>query len=62
MNKAVFGKIGSTYFMDTWDYKNGRYKPIFINKKIPDRPNYAVKSSGSDAPKYAVDSIIKLFL
>jgi len=30
------------YFKDTWEYKNGVYKPIFINAE-PSRPNSVVR-------------------
>lgn len=59
------------YFKDTWDYRYGHYKPIFLGMKEPARDpscsSYSSqfspqKSSKRENPKYMVDSFLGLFM
>lgn len=59
------------YFKDTWDYRQGYYKPIFKGGSEPPRPNpsqirvnntpYTSNTSNSN-PKSAVDTLVNLFV
>lgn len=38
LNKFVTGSTKKVYYKCTWDYKQGHYRPIFLNGKAPKEP------------------------
>lgn len=71
-SRPVYGTLNKyadnavqVYFKDTWDYLNGRYKPIFRNGE-PQRPVYLPAISKikktKENPKRAVDGFLNIFM
>jgi len=80
LNKFVSGDITTkkVYYKYTWDYKQGHYRPIFMNGKAPiepksneskasgffstQNPKLITKKETGKNPKYLVDSVLDIFI
>lgn len=72
-NRNVYGPLNKyfrsattwIYFKDTWDYRNGHYKPVFLGLKEPARKKEntigSIRGPGGQRTKLDLDSIIDYF-